>query len=158
MVVVENHGNALLEVGGKPTVYFAGPIDYVEHRLPGIHRQENWRHRFFDHMEINVWCPTCQNEGVTGWDRIMDNNMAGMNGADAMVAYFPGDTATFGTPIEVYQWATGAFQLNKTGMLILVHPAPPGVFVQMLKDLYGMEVVRTFEGARSWLRRRLMQP
>jgi hypothetical protein len=157
-------------------VYFAGPIDYIEHRSPGEHRRDNWRHRFFDTIgQIEVLCPTCMNEprithvhameGCAPDCRIpmttprtvlevMTVNRAAMRRARFMVAYFPGDVATFGTPVEVHEWATTSFAMSRDPG-ILIHPATPGVFVRTLMIHNDLVVVRTFEEARSWLLRQL---
>lgn len=142
----------------NPLVYAAGPIDYVEHRMPGPHQQENWRHRFFGELPIRLLCPICMNRADSAWEQVMTVNAAAMEAAQAMVAYFPGDTATFGTPIEVADWCVNGFALNRHDRIVLVHPAPQGMFVRMYRERYGLTVVRTFEEARSWLRRRLTLP
>lgn len=136
-------------------IYLAGPIDYVEHRTTGDHLRSNWRHRFFDDNEYEVLCPTCINRGINDWHTIMANNAAAIARADAMIAYFPGDVATFGTSIEVYDWLR---EHGSGEAVCLIHPAPAGVFVQMFKDLYKMTTVARFEEAHSWLRHLLTRP
>lgn len=138
-----------------PAVYFAGPIDYIEHRSPGNHVRDNWRHRFFDDLLIEVLCPTCMNINSGTTREIMKRNAGAMARAEFFVGYFPGDAATFGTPIETWQWAEGAFRAQRDPG-VLIHPARPGVFVQHLMDMFDLHVVRTFEEARSWLRRQLL--
>lgn len=133
-----------------PRVYFAGPVDYVEHRSPGRHKTDNWRHRHFGHLAIEMFCPTCLNETSVGWRTIMKINKEALYTADLFVGYFPGDAATFGTPVEVYEWAMG----NGTDG-VLVHPAGKGVFVQMLEHDFGLVVVRDFDEARQWLQHQL---
>lgn len=131
-----------------PAVYFAGPIDYVEHRSDGEHLADNWRHRYFGKLPIRILCPTCLNRESTTWQEVMDMNIEAQAMARFMVAYFPGDVPTFGTPIEVWQWQYGA---GREGSGILVHPTPEGVFVRSLRA-QGLIVVKSFEEAVTWLR------
>lgn len=144
-------------------VYFAGPIDYIEHRAPGDHLMHNWRHRFFGGMPITLLCPTCLNAGVEEHAipgrahlQIMENNRRAMHEARLFVGYFPGDVATFGTPVEVWEWAEKASFLRDLNPGLLIHPPPPGVFVKYLEDR-GVTVVRRFDDARSWLSRQLRE-
>lgn len=138
-----------------PKVYMAGPVDYVEHRSPARHKLDNWRHRLFA-LDIETLCPTCLNEGVEDYYKVMDTNRRALESADFMVAYFPGDVATFGTPIEVWEWCHRKHPNTIGGSpAVIVHPAPVGVFVEYLRETYGLVVVQDFEEARSWLRRQL---
>lgn len=160
-----------------PPVYMAGPVDYVEHRAAADHMRDNWRHRFFGDMPIDLLCPTCLNSEkvpvpnleqveaglpveVTLRDRtfgdIMDTNKGAMERAEWFVGYFPGDVATFGTPIEVWHWVSQAFLMNRADRAVLVHPARMGVFVEYLAAMNRLVVVRTFEEARAWLQRQLL--
>jgi hypothetical protein len=132
----------------------AGPIDYIEHRSPGRHMTDNWRHRYFAGLGISILCPTCLNLGAVGPHEIMRNNSEAVRSASLFIAHFPGDVATFGTPIEVWEWATTAFQMSRDPGLI-IHPARPGIIVRHLEETCGLSVVRTFEEARSWLAHRL---
>ena len=136
----------------RPPVYMAGPVDYVEHRSPGQHAVDNWRHRFFGDLSIEMLCPTCLNQGERTFDDIMRTNREAMERARFFVGYFPGDVATFGTPIEVWHWASS---VPEAGRIVLVHPARMGVFVEYLAAAHQLLVVRTFEEARSWLQHRL---
>lgn len=140
-----------------PGVYCAGPIDYIEHRSRGDHLVTNWRHRYFAHLPIKVLCPTCLNVWSTSWEDVMGTNSKAMADAQFFVGYFPGDVATFGTPIETDQWARTAMRQKKAPP-VLIHPAKPGVFVQGLQEDWGLVVVRTFEEAGQWLRRQLTPP
>lgn len=134
-------------------VYMAGPIDYADRR-PGEHTREDWRHRYFiDHEftnHIEILCPICMNVASEGWEQVMSTNAHAMLNADLFVGYFPGDVASFGTPVEVYEWAVSAFQTNKHPG-VLVHPSKPGVFVAFLQAKHGLVVVRDFMEARQWL-------
>jgi hypothetical protein len=138
----------------------AGPIDYVEHRSPSKHRQDNWRHRLFGlALDIELLCPTCLNVNSSGFQQVMDTNRRALESADFLVAYFPADVATFGTPIEVWEWChrkNPAVLGGHPG--VIVHPESPGVFVEYLHEVYALEVVHSFEEARSWLRRQLTAP
>lgn len=139
-----------------PAVYMAGPVDYIEHRGPTHHRIDNWRHRLFGMMDIELLCPTCLNvESQTPYE-IMDTNRRAIERADVLVAYFPGDVATFGTPIEVWEWCHRHREQGTRG--VLIHPAPEGVFVTYLREVYGLTVVGEFDEAKLWLRRLLTAP
>lgn len=165
-----------------PAVYMAGPVDYIEHRSPGQHRTDNWRHRFFGDLPIDLLCPTCLNAGPVVYfpelpvaaygeplpdteimaqtrprtsDDIMHTNKEAMERANYFVGYFPGDAATFGTPIETWHWTTQASIAGLQDHAVLVHPARPGVFVEYLHAVSHLAVVRSFEEARSWLQHRL---
>jgi hypothetical protein len=134
-----------------PNVYFAGPVDYIEHRESSQHVRDNWRHRFFEDLPINLFCPTCLNQnGGTAAD-VMRINTEAQRIADFFVGYFPGDAATFGTPVEVWEW-------RGPNPAVLIHPARPGVFVEHLQQTRGLVVVRQFMEARQWLQHRLTQP
>lgn len=132
-------------------VYFAGPIDYVEHRSPGAHLTDNWRHRFFSDLGIKLLCPICLNVESVLWADVMRVNREAISSAQFLVAYF-GNDPTFGTPIEVWEWTNRSTPLPAC----LVHPARPGVFVQYLAAR-GLYVARDFEEARQWLRRQLIE-
>jgi hypothetical protein len=139
-----------------PAVYFAGPIDYVEHRSTGDHLRDNWRHRFFGDLAIDLLCPTCLNrpteDGRKSTDEeIMERNRAALRRAKYLVAYFPGDVATFGTPLEVKTFLERA-NLTNGGHAILIHPARPGVFVRWYEAQYGLLLHKDFIGAREELR------
>lgn len=135
-----------------PGVYFAGPVDYIEHRSPGNHVRDNWRHRFFEDLPINLFCPTCLNEKSQTTDEIMAVNAEAQLAARYFVGFFPGDVATFGTPIEVWTWFEARRDPSK---IALIHPARPGVFVDKLRSL-GLETLKTHYDARQWLMRKLM--
>lgn len=137
-----------------PAVYMAGHIDYIEHRSRSDHMVTNWRHRYFAHLPLRVLCPTCLNVESRGYAEVMAMNTEAMLMAKFFVGYFPGDVATFGTPIELDGW------LHRLGgkTALLVHPARPGVFVEYYQATYGLVVVRTFEEAGQWLRRQLTPP
>ena len=136
-------------------VYFAGPIDYVEHRSPKNHSTDNWRHRFFGDMPIEMLCPTCLNEHSENWQQVMSVNRDATNKAHIMVAFFPGDVATFGTPIEVWEWMIWRSHTRRRPAC-LIHPVRHGAYVQMLEE-QGLVIVRDFEEARAWLRRQLTE-
>lgn len=141
-----------------PPVYFAGPVDYVEHRSPGDHRRDNWRHRFFGDLPIDLMCPTCMNldpDGRTDAEIMQTNRMA-LDAARFFVGYFPTDSATFGTPIEVWEYCEEA-AVHRPGTAVLVHPTRPGVFVRWLEAEAGLVVVTDFGHARQWLQRQLTQ-
>lgn len=135
-----------------PAVYAAGPVDYIEHRSQSNHEQDNWRHRFLGDLPIELLCPTCLNQGHKDIFAVMQTNRDAMERAQFFVGYFPGDVATFGTPIEVWHWAS---QQPAPDRAILIHPAHMGVFVEYLAAVHQLMVVRTFEEARQWLQRRL---
>jgi len=139
-----------------PWVYMAGPIDYVESQRLADHKVSNWRHRYFSELPIHILCPTCMNVASKTWDDVMYNNSRAVISADAFVGYFPGDVATFGTPIEIADWLQHGTPLRpgETSDALLIHPSKPGVFVQMYQANYGLVVVRNFEEARQWLRKR----
>ena len=165
----------MVEQDSRPPVYMAGPIDYIEHRSPGQHLRDNWRHRFFGDLPIEILCPTCMNaEPIPVWpdplppdgpieiglrprefSDIMVTNKQAMERAQWFIGYFPGDAATFGTPIEVWAWVEQAFQQNRADHAALIHPSRPGVFVEYLAAIDRLVVVRTFEQAREWLRHQL---
>jgi hypothetical protein len=133
----------------KPNVYFAGPVDYIEHRSHGEHVVSNWRHRVFGALDINLLCPTCLNVQSKDDTEIMNTNETAMRIARLFVGYFPGEP-TFGTPIETWQFAT-----RRNAAAVLIHPPMPGVFVRTLRDQYGLTVVRSFEEARSWVEHKI---
>lgn len=136
----------------EPNVYLAGPIDYIEHRSPGNHVRDNWRHRFFEDLPINLFCPTCLNRQSTGAKEIMEVNRSALAISEFFIGHFPGDEPTFGTPIEVWTWFST--RGGRSLKAVLVHPAKPGVFVEHLQD-HGLVVVRQFVEARAWLQRQL---
>ena len=139
----------------NPAVYFAGPVDYVEHRSPGDHRRDIWRHRFFDDLPILILCPTCLNMRSDGFRKVMAVNDVAIQDAEFFVGYFPGDVATFGTPVETWAWCM-ADVTKGPGTACLIHPSSLGIFVQALQADCGLVVVRSFEEARAWLRRALI--
>lgn len=133
-----------------PPVYFAGPIDYVEHLSAASHPVQNWRHRFFGDLPIQVLCPICLNRANDGWQAVMDTNNRAQEDAAFFVGYFPADAASFGTPIEINDWYT----MREPDTMVVIHPSRPGVFVmRMLAG--GVQVVSDFESARAWLRRKI---
>ena len=131
-----------------PYVYAAGPIDYSD-EVASTHHDHNWRHRFFDDLPIELLCPTCQNVESPDVSTIMRVNEISQGLADYLIAYFPKDVPTFGTPIEVWEWS-----LDHPETACLVHPAEPGVLVQYLRHR-GLTVVETFGEARAWLIRKI---
>ena len=139
-------------VPAVPGVYFAGPVDYIEHRSPGNHIRDNWRHRFFEDLPINLFCPTCLNTNSKDAKEIMAVNAEAQLAARYFIGFFPGDAATFGTPIEVWTWFEGRRDPSK---IALVHPSKPGVFVQTLQGL-GLSVLKTHFDARQWLQHQLL--
>lgn len=138
-----------------PSVYFAGPVDYVEHRAEAEHLRDNWRHRFFGDLRINLLCPICLNRKSRTDKQIMDQNTNAVWVARFFVGYFSPDAPSFGTPVEVWDWCHTAFVMNREGAAVLVHPMTPGVYVKHLRDDYGLVVVRTMQDARSWLERKV---
>jgi hypothetical protein len=122
-------------------IYLGGAVDVGD---PGMNHQ--WRHEGWEGLDI--YCPVCACQDLTGPLEILDRNNRALEAATDAV--FVLDAFSVGTPIEAWHriaaWGLG-------GVIVYPHDRR-SVFVDFMALMQGTAVVKTLGEARALLRER----